>query len=321
MEIVCLNTENFDFNQDWNRFLDVFGEENVIPLNASDDLINIPHSVGADLAGSISPDLEEVLNEVFENDIQAKTDFITTYNSNEEFSDYFSTLDANQDDVRGLVNAWKRLDEANSPLKTNIVELTGVSKHLDDIDNFGGYDNWRLRTGRSRHPNWTQVDDVANKVLARKPHVLEIEGLDKVRNYQRNRLEGFTDCHSKQALDDFVGTNGGTYQIKNKPSSLADDQVFSGQPVILKDGKEYVKTNGRIVEYETGKFGGTSTFFPENWNNARVLEEVEYAIKNNHGVAPSNNPTEYFGFSKNGKVEIHFYLNSDGSIGSYFPKL
>jgi len=220
-----------------------------------------------------------------------------------------------------LVESWKVLDDTGSSLKTNIDELTVVSKHLDDIDNFGGYDNWRLRTGRTRHSNWVQVDDITSKVLARKPHVLEIEGLDRVRNYRGNRLEGFTGCHSKQALDDFIGTNGGAYQIRNKPINLVDDQVFNGQPVILKNGKEYVKTNGRIVEYETGKFGGTSTFFPENWDNARVLEEVEHAIKNNHGVAPGNNPSEYFGFSKNGKVEIHFYLKTDGTIGSYFPKL
>jgi len=67
--------------------------------------------------------------------------------------------------------------------------------------------------------------------------------------------------------------------------------------------------------------GGFSTFFPENWDNAKILDEVEHAIKNNHSVVPGNNPNEYFGFSSNGKVEIHFYLNQDGTIGSYFPKL
>lgn len=221
----------------------------------------------------------------------------------------------------GMVEAWKILDKADSPLKNNVQELSDVSKHLNDINNFDGYDNWRTRTGRSRHSHWIYIDNISGKILARKSHVLEIEGLDKVRNYQGNRLEGFTGCHSIEALNDFVAANGGTYQIKNKPLDLIDDQVFIGQPVILKDGKEYVKTNGRIVEFEPGKFGGTSTFFPENWDNARILEEVEYAIKNNHGVAPGDNPSEYFGFSKNGKVEIHFYLSVDGTIDSYFPKL
>lgn len=53
---------------------------------------------------------------------------------------------------------------------------------------------------------------------------------------------------------------------------------------------------------------------------ARILDEVEHAITNNHGKVPNNpNGTEYFGKSRDNKVEIHFYYNSDGSINSYFP--
>ncbi|MCH4832596.1 EndoU domain-containing protein [Flavobacterium columnare] len=172
-----------------------------------------------------------------------------------------------------------------------------------------------------RHPNWVEVLDIRNKILAKKAHVLEVEGLDKVRNYNGTTMEGFTGCHSDQALRDYVATNGGTYRINGKPTNLQADEVFEGQPIITINGKEYVKTNGQpIVEYSNGKYGGTSTFFPENWNNSKILDEVEYAIANNHGVAPGNNPSEYFGFSRDGKVEIHFYLNTDGTIGSYFPK-
>jgi hypothetical protein len=79
----------------------------------------------------------------------------------------------------------------------------------------------------------------------------------------------------------------------------------------FQNGAEAIKLNN----------GGKSTFFPDSWNEAKVLEEVEYAIQNNYGKdLNSRNPNEYFGFSSDGKVEIHFYLNSDGSIGSYFPK-
>ena len=95
--------------------------------------------------------------------------------------------------------------------------------------------------------------------------------------------------------------------------------VYEGQPVIYLNNKEYVKINGQFVEYEAGKLGGTSSFFPDNWTNVKIKEEVEFAIANNHGVVPGK-PTELFGFSKDGTVEIHFYYNSDGSIGSYFPK-
>jgi hypothetical protein len=172
-----------------------------------------------------------------------------------------------------------------------------------------------------RHPNWVEVLDIRTKILAKKSHVLEVEGLNKTRNYNGTTMEGFTGCHSDQALSDYVATNGGTYRINGKPTNLQPDEVFEGQPIITLNGKEYVKTNGPpIVEYSTGKYGGTSTFFPENWNNTKILDEVEYAIANNHGVAPGNNPSEYFGFSRDGKVEIHFYLNNDGTIGSYFPK-
>lgn len=172
-----------------------------------------------------------------------------------------------------------------------------------------------------KHPNWVEVLDIRTKILARKHHVLEIEGLNKTRNYNGTTMEGFTGCHSTQALSDYVSVNGGTFRINGKPTNLQPNEVFEGQPIITINGKDYVKTNGQpLVEYTPGKYGGTSTFFPENWSNSKILDEVEFAIANNHGVAPGNNPSEYFGFSKDGKVEIHFYLNNDGTIGSYFPK-
>ena len=96
--------------------------------------------------------------------------------------------------------------------------------------------------------------------------------------------------------------------------------VYEGQPVIYLNNKEYVKINGQLVEYEAGKLGGTSSFFPENWSNVKIKEEVEYAVANNHGAVSADKPTELFGFSKDGSVEIHFYYNTDGTLGSYFPK-
>jgi hypothetical protein len=49
---------------------------------------------------------------------------------------------------------------------------------------------------------------------------------------------------------------------------------------------------------------------------------VEYAITNNNGKFDPTDlrSNEYFGLSRDGKVEIHFYYNPDGSINSYFPK-
>ena len=47
----------------------------------------------------------------------------------------------------------------------------------------------------------------------------------------------------------------------------------------------------------------------------------EHQAGRNHGrYSSGTSPNEYFGFSRNGKVRIHFYLRTDGVISSYFPK-
>lgn len=83
-------------------------------------------------------------------------------------------------------------------------------------------------------------------------------------------MEGFKGCHSENAL------------------------------------KEYVKINGRFVEYKPGKLGGTSSFFSENWSNAKIKQEVEFALTNNHGkVDPDDAMSNlHYGYSSDGKVEI-----------------
>jgi hypothetical protein len=55
--------------------------------------------------------------------------------------------------------------------------------------------------------------------------------------------------------------------------------------------------------------------------NGGILDEVEHAIKNNHGRDFKGTANEYFGYSQDGKVEIHFYLSSDNNINSFFPKI
>lgn len=123
---------------------------------------------------------------------------------------------------------------------------------------------------------------------------------------------GFKGCHSKLALDDYVINNPkATYELRNKVFDVNSNGVYEANPIIkLQNGSELVKINN----------AGKSTFFPDTWNEQKILDEVEYAIVNNHGKLPTKpNGNEYFGYSSDGKVKIHFYLNSDGSIGSYFP--
>lgn len=235
------------------------------------------------------------------------------------FLDFFETDNVSKS------QAYKILYEEANELKNNLEELADVSKHLDDIDNLGGYSNWRLRIGRLKHPNWVQVDDITTKVLAKEPHVLKVETKADGTFYPKSKtidgrtfnMEGFKGCHSENALKEYIQAHGGTYAVKNK--SLGQGGVYEGQPIIYVNDKEYVKINGRFVEYESGKLGGTSSFFPEEWSNTKIKQEVEHAIKNNHGLVDGAQ-SEYFGFSTDGKVEIHFYLRQDGGIGSYFPK-
>ena len=159
-----------------------------------------------------------------------------------------------------------------------------------------------------KHPNWVDVIDIRPKILARKSHVLEIESITTKANGQK----GFTGCHSKVALDDFAAKNpGAKIEYRNKNIDAASG-VYEAEPVIkMPNGVEYVKLNNN----------GKSTFFPDNWNEAKVLDEVEYAIQNNQGRFPSGAPNEYYGYSSDGKVKIHFYLNPNGNINSFFPSL
>ena len=66
-----------------------------------------------------------------------------------------------------------------------------------------------------------------------------------------------------------------------------------------------------------------STFFPDNWDRNKIMEEVEFAVKNNswRDSSPWSSPNEYKWFSKNW-TQINFYLReSDWAILSYFPKI
>ena len=86
------------------------------------------------------------------------------------------------------------------------------------------------------------------------------------------------------------------------------------------EAKVYAKGDDGIEIIKTGN-GGRSTFFPDDWDEARILDEVEHAVSNNKGFANGIDAANgYYGFSKNGNVKIQFYYReSDGYIGSFFP--
>ena len=199
----------------------------------------------------------------------------------------------------------RNLDQADAPRMD--IEVEG-DDFWDDLAEYGdGGDLDDAIENLTRHENWVEVLDIRDKILSRKNHVLEIEKITTARNGKK----GFTGCHSKTALDDYVTKNPeATIEFRNKNLD-ASSGVYEAEPIIkMPNGDEYIKLNNK----------GKSTFFPDSWSQNKVLDEVEHAIKNNHGKLPEKpNGNEYYGFSSNGKVEIHFYLNKDGSIGSYFP--
>ncbi len=184
--------------------------------------------------------------------------------------------------------------------KNNNLVSPREEKWIDDLLDGGS----KAVTGVGRHPNWVEVTDITNKVLAKKPHVLRMD--------INTNNTGFQGCHSKIALDDYVANNPtATFEFRNKVLGGSNNGVYEANPVIkLQNGTELVKTNN----------AGKSTFFPDTWNETKVLDEVEYAIANSHGKIPTKpNGNEYFGLSRDGKVEIHFYYNTNGTISSYFP--
>ncbi len=226
----------------------------------------------------------------------------------------------NADRVQEAFTQSKR-EIANARNTANAAEVDKLEEALRQQAKRADVDWDALPNTVNRHPNWVEVINVRAKILARKAHVLFIENLSSTRKYNEQLLEGYTGGHTEQALKEYAAKHGGTCRIEGKPADLADDVAFEGQGIITINGKDYVKTNGKIVEYAPGKYAGTSTYFPENWDEARILDEVEYAIKNNHGKYAGGAANEYFGFSKDGKIEIHFYMTQDGIITSFFPNL
>lgn len=93
------------------------------------------------------------------------------------------------------------------------------------------------------------------------------------------------------------------------PEGVYEARIFAKGP----DGIEIMKSGN----------GGKSTFFPDSWNESKILQEAEHAVKNNKGLIDPNDATKgYWGFSKDGKTKIGFYYRDpSGYIGSFFPIL
>ncbi len=146
---------------------------------------------------------------------------------------------------------------------------------------------------------------VRAKVLNKKDHIFKVEMKPKADGTYK-----FSGVHHKDAIDN-LGVGNGRIEITTPPNAggVYEAKVFAKGP----DGLEYTKSGN----------GGKSTFFPDTWNEPKVLEEVEYAITNNKGyIDPANPQKGYFGYSKDGKVKIGFYYNdATDTVNSFFPIL
>jgi TANFOR domain-containing protein len=159
-----------------------------------------------------------------------------------------------------------------------------------------------LRTKLLKKPFKDITIDVNLALRNRIDHIrkikFEIKGNGKYR---------FTGCHSKSAIDDLGSNARIEITIPKNSEGVYEAKVFAKGP----DGIEIAKSGN----------GGKSTFFPDTWDEAKILEEVEYAVRNNRGLV-ANTSNQYFGYSKNGKIRIEFYYDElTGKINSFFPSL
>ncbi len=91
-------------------------------------------------------------------------------------------------------------------------------------------------------------------------------------------------------------------------------RIQSSDGLLYKVKVEVKDANGNFIAKKSN--GGYSTFFPDSWDQMRVLDEIKHA-RNNKKFVSGN---EYWGYSKDGKIKIHMYLRNDGTIISAYPK-
>jgi hypothetical protein len=143
--------------------------------------------------------------------------------------------------------------------------------------------------------------DIRPFLKKRITHITKIHFEHKGHNYK------FMGVHSKRAIENFHGSARIVVVTLPDASGVYEAKVYAKGP----DGIEVAKSGN----------GGKSTFFPDSWDETRILDEAEYAIKHNKGFENGVDAKDgYYGFSRDGKVRIAFYYNeSGGGINSFFP--
>jgi hypothetical protein len=146
--------------------------------------------------------------------------------------------------------------------------------------------------------------DVATALNNRISHIRRI-----LFETKSNGTYKFSGCHSKSAIDELGANARIEVTIPANAEGVYEAKVFAKGP----DGIEIPKSGNQ----------GKSTFFPDSWNEAKILDETEFAVRNNKGlIDPADATKGYWGYAKDGKTKIGFYYrDADGYIGSFFPIL
>ena len=117
--------------------------------------------------------------------------------------------------------------------------------------------------------------------------------------------------HSRKAIYDYEAKNwkGSARIVQDDPNADTWNKPYNA--------KVYAK-DSNWNEIQKNWF---STFFPDGWGKNKILEEVEYAIRNNSGKAIPNaiwNDKNIFKWISESWIEIHFvYLKWE--LKTFYP--
>jgi Bacterial EndoU nuclease len=101
--------------------------------------------------------------------------------------------------------------------------------------------------------------------------------------------------------------------IRGGTARIVPGTVQSGPNGLYKAIVEVKDTTGKWIRKSGNK--GYSSFFPDNWDKQKVLEEITHAFNNK--VFDTGNTWK--GLTSNG-IEIEMYIGTNGEIISAFPK-
>lgn len=67
------------------------------------------------------------------------------------------------------------------------------------------------------------------------------------------------------------------------------------------------------------KLSNYSSFFPKNWNETKIIEEIAFAYQNRVPVPGRN--LVFRALTSDGKIEIEMFLKPDNSLITAFPSV